>query len=174
VADLYGSQDVTIRNDDGSEVVTITPVVSKKGLDTYVVGGQLNISSDDSPTKYQLKTDFDATGDEVTSAADVTLYTFTGAGVLDFVACSAGVSGYEIALFIDGSEKFRMTMDQLGNGLALSNGTSVPIWAEIANKNFRYVPTEGIGFKTSFAVKAKATGANVTIKHLTMFRELVT
>lgn len=33
MADLYGSQDVTIRNDDGSKIVTITTEASKQRLD---------------------------------------------------------------------------------------------------------------------------------------------
>jgi len=163
---------VNIANDGNTKLVTVTTVSAKEALDTYVAGGSLNITSDDSPTKYQLRTDFDTVGDLVTSAADVILYTFTGAGVIDFIATSCISSGYEIALFIDGTERFRMTMNELGSDIGLTGG-NVPIWVETANKNFRYSPVEGIGFKTSFDVKAKATGANVTVKHLTMYREQV-
>jgi hypothetical protein len=174
MADLSDkTDDVAIWNEGRTKAATITTVSAKEALDTYIAGGTLTISSDDSPTKYQLKTDFDATGDLVTSAADVTLHTFTGAGVIDFIATSCGSSGYAIALVVDGVERYRMTMDQLGSDLGLTASGGTHIWVETANKNFRYDPTEGIGFKTSFAILAKATGANVTVKHLTMFREQV-
>jgi hypothetical protein len=168
MADLYGSSDVTIRNDDGTKVVTIITDGSNERLAVNAL-----ISNNESPTKYQLKADYDATGDSVGTGADTTLYTFTGAGVIDFIGIANSVSSnYEVALFIDSVERFRINMGQLGSDLGLT-APGVPMWADTANKNFRYVPTTEVGFTTSFAVKARATTGTQTLKHITLFREKV-
>jgi hypothetical protein len=61
-------------------------------------------------------------------------------------------------------------MNDLGAGLGLANATNVPLWVETAGKNFRWHPPTQVGFKTSFSIKAKATGADVTLKHLILYR----
>lgn len=159
------TQDVTIMANDGTKPVSITTVGSKNLLD-------VNASSD--PTQYSPEFDYDATGDVVTSASDATLFTFTGAGVIDFVAVTCATSSsWEIIVDIDGSEKFRMTMNDLGSVIGLTGTGQESIYTATANKQFRWVPQGRAGFTTSFAVKARATGANVTLYHLTMYRELV-
>lgn len=168
MADVLGTQDVSIWNKDETKAVSVVT----DGLVERLAVNAL-ISNNESPTKYQLKADFDATGDSVGTGADVTLYTYTGAGVIDFIGIANGVSSnYEVALFIDGTERFRITMSQLGTDLSLT-AAGTPMWADTANKNFRYVPTTEIGFTTSFAVKAKSTSGTQTLKHITLFREKV-
>jgi len=127
------------------------------------------ISGDESPTKYQLRWDIDAVGDSVPST-DTLLFSFSGTGILDFIATSSGNAGYDISIIIDGSERFRTTMAELG-AIGLSNAVNVPVWAETALKNFRINPSEGFGFSTGFDVYAKSTGAARTITHAVMWRE---
>jgi hypothetical protein len=150
-------------------------VVTNSGVDRLAVeineDAEVTVIGDESPTKYQLKSDYDATGVTVTSAADVTLFTFSGIGVLDFISAVAGSDGYEIVIIIDGTERLRINMNDLGSNLGLANATNVPLWAETANKNFRWHPPTQVGFTTGFTIKAKATGADVTLKHLILYRE---
>lgn len=153
-----------------SDALTYTADGAKRRLD---ISGSVVVTNDESPTKYQLKADFDATGDSVGTGADVTLYTFTGKGILDFVAVNeANSSNYEIAVVIDGVERLRINMSQLGTDLGLISA-GVPIWAETANKSFRYAPAD-LGFTTSFAILAKATVSGTrTLKHMVLFRERI-
>jgi hypothetical protein len=161
------SLDVSIHNpSDVTKAVTTTTDGAKERLDV-----DASISSDDSPTKYELGTYYNASGVTVTSAADVELLGYTGAGVLDFIAAVAGSSGYEIAIYTDGVERLRINMNDLGSNLGLANATNVPLWVETANKNFRWHPPTQVGFKTSFSIKARATGANVTISSLILYRK---
>jgi hypothetical protein len=163
------TQDVNIWNDEYTKKVSVITDSSYERLAVNAL-----ISNNESPTKYQLKADYDATGDSVGTGADVTLYTYTGTGVIDFIGVTNAISSnYEVALFIDGTERFRITMSALGTDLSLTSG-STPLWTDTANKNFRYVPTTEVGFTTSFAVKAKSTTGTQTLKHITLFREKVT
>lgn len=168
MADLTDrSTDVSIHGNNASN-----PAVDTISDGTYErLAVDAAITSDDSPTRYSLKSDYDATGVTVTSSADVTLFSFTGQGVIDFLSAVAGGSGYEIIIEIDSTERLRINMNDLGSNLGLANATNVPLWVETANKNFRWHPPTQVGFSTSFAIKAKATGANVTIKHLVLYRE---
>jgi len=137
------------------------------------VDANATIVNNESPTRYQLKTNYDATGDTLTSASDTVLDSYTGDGVLTFVAVTnPTTSNYEVAIEIDGTERIRITMGDLGSSLALTSGTT-PIWTETANKNFRYRPYEAIGFTTGFRVLAKATGANTTVTHMVMYKERI-
>ena len=158
------SQNVSLHDEATDSAVTTTTLGSKTLLD-------VNASSD--PTRYTFGGSINTTGTTVTSAADVTLFTFSGAGVIDFVAVTcANSSGWDISLWIDGTEVMRATMNQLGSDLGMTayNGFA---WVQTANKQFRWVPSGRSGFTTSFAIKSKATGANVTLNHMIAYRELV-
>ena len=160
---------VTLYDDAGNPV----NVILDGSIYRVAVDASATIVNNESPTKYQLKTDYDATGDLLTSAADVVLYSYTGDGVLDFVGISnATTSNYLVAIEIDGTERIRINMGDLGSVLSLTSG-DVPMWTETANKNFRYRPFDPIGFSTGFRVLARATGANTTVTHLTMFKERI-
>lgn len=173
MADVFGTQDVTIRKDDGTlpvDVITDMSAVNRLAVD---VAGDITIVNNESPTKYQLRTDYDATGDSVGTGADVTLYSFTGSGVIDFIGViDATSSNYEVAIVIDGTERLRISMSALGNDLGMA-AAGIPLYTEVANKAFRYVPVE-VGFTTGFSVKAKALVSGTrTLRHVVLFREKV-
>jgi len=144
----------------------------KRYLDVNVYGTiDANISGDESPTKYQDRAHKDIPGTSV-STTDVSLFLFTGTGILDFIAISTGSSTYEVALKVDGTEVWRFSMAEL-NTIGLSNATNVPIWAEVANKNFRYNPRAGSGFSTSIEVIGRSTTGTQTLDHIILYREKV-
>ena len=91
-------------------------------------------------------------------------------GKLDFIAVVGGSSGYKIRLTVDTVEVFDISMTDLGT-LGLSNAINVPIWAETANKNFRYNPSEPVDYTDSMLIEAQATGSNVTINYLIQHRD---
>ena len=160
---------VNIANDANTKSVTITTDGAKERLDVNVAG-TVAIDYDESPTKYKLKTNYNATGVSVASSPDTTLYTFSGAGVIDLVAINCTTSSaWGVVISMDAVERLRINMNDLGSNLGLTNSDFV-IVAETANKQFRWRP-EQIGFTTSFTVKAFATGATVSLNHLVMFRE---
>jgi hypothetical protein len=163
--------DISIWDEAKTKAVdVITDDLGKNRLQTE---GTVTIANNESPTKYQLKTDYDAVGDLLTSASDTVLYSYTGDGTLNFVSVSnANSSNYEIAIEIDGTVRIRINMNDLGSVLGLVGG-STPFWCETANKNFRFRPYEGVGFTSGFRVLARATGANTTVTHMTMFKERV-
>ena len=170
MADVLGTQEVSIWSKDETkavDVVTDTGGKNRLCMDGIVTA---TISNDESPTRYQLKTDYDVVGDTLTSAADTTLYSYTGQGILDFLSISGAGSGYQAVIVIDGTERFRASMLELGTDLALT-GDSAPLWTDIANKNFRFYPRQPLGFATGFAIKARATGSNILVKHICMYRE---
>lgn len=136
------------------------------------VTGSVSIDYDESPTRYQLKTNYNATGTSVTTT-DTSLFTYSGAGVIDLVAVNSTTSSsWGIVINIDSTERLRITMGDLGSNLGLTNSDFV-IVAETANKQFRWRP-EQIGFTTSFTIEAYATTGTVTLNHMIMFRERVT
>lgn len=172
MADVLGTQEVTIWDKEEARAVTVTTDGSKEMLDVNVAGS-VSIDYDESPTKYQLKTNYDVSGTSVGTSPDTQLYTFSGAGVIDLVAInSLTSSSWGVVIKIDGVERLRITMINLGSNLGLTNSDFV-IVAETAHKQFRWRP-EQIGFTTSFTILAYATTGTVTLNHLIMFRERVT
>ena len=166
------TQNVSIYPEGSSSPITSTTDGAKERLDVNVAGS-VAIDYDESPTKYQLKTNYNATGTSVASSPDTTLYTYSGAGVIDLVAVnSTASSSWGIDIEIDGTSRLRITMSQLGSDLGLTS-VGFDVVAETANKQFRWHPQQ-IGFTTSFTVKAYATGSTVTLNHLIMFRERIT
>lgn len=165
---LYGGDNPS----DRSKAVTSTTDGSKERLDVDVTGS-VSIDYDESPTKYQLKSDYDASGTSVASSPDTTLYTFSGQGVIDLVAVNCLTSAnWGVDIYIDGTSRLRISMPDLGSNLGLTN-SDFDVVTETANKQFRWKPTQ-IGFTTSFTIKAYATGSTVTLNHLILFRERVT
>jgi len=160
------TRNVSIFDDTANSPVSTTLVGSKRLLD-------VNASAD--PTQYSPEFDYDTTGDVVTSGADATLFTFSGAGVIDMIAVTCATSSsWSIIVDIDGVEKFRISMTELGSTLGLTGATQNLIYTATANKQFRWLPRGAAGFTTSFSVKARATGADVTLYHITNYRKLVT
>jgi len=172
VADRANRQaEVTPFGPDNKQITSTTDG-AKERLDVNV-DGSVAIDYDESPTKYQLKTNYNATGVSVASSPDTTLYTYTGDGVIDLVAVNCTTSsGWGVDIIIDGTSRLRVNMTDLGSNLGLTN-SAFAVVAETANKQFRWRPAQ-IGFTTSFTVKAYATGSTVTLSHLVMFRERIT
>jgi hypothetical protein len=167
------TQNVSIHNDVTDADVTTTTIGAKTRLDCNMDGSEIIISDSESATKYQLQTDFDAVGDLLNQSTDNVLYSTTGTGTLDFVAVTGSNANFEVTIEIDGTERIRITMAEIGS-IGLSNATNVPMWAETALKNFRYSPNLPVGYTTGFRVLAKSVSAqNPTVTHLTMYRERV-
>ena len=162
------TQNVSIHDDTTDDAVTTTVDGSKRRLD-------VSTPNETNPTLYKLETDYDATGVTVTST-DTEIFSFTGAGIIDFIALAGSAATYEVIITVDGEEKIRITVADIGSNLGLSaiGGGNLPIWVETANKNFRFNPNSGLGFSSSFTIEARATGSNVNIAHLIIFRELST
>ena len=157
---------------DRSKAVTTTTDGAKERMDVDVTGS-VSIDYDESPTRYQLKSDYNTSGTSVASSPDTTLYTFSGSGVIDLVSVNSTTSSaWGVDIIIDGTSRLRINMTDLGSNLGLTNSDFV-IVAETANKQFRWRP-EQIGFTTSFTIKAFATGSTVTLNHLVMYRERIT
>lgn len=163
MADVIGTQEVSIWNKDETKAVSVITDGSTERLAV--------VSKEEPVTNYQLKSSVGTSGTSV-STTDVTLYSFSGAGVIDYIGISENVSSlYEVAIVIDGTERFRITMDNLGNVLGLTDGAA-PLWASIANKHFNYRPAQ-IGFSSNFSVIARATSGTRTLYHIVLFREQV-
>ena len=164
------------RNNRQAEVSLWGP--SNKQLTSTTIGGKelldvnATVSNDESPTKYQLLTDYDATGTSVTTT-DTELFSYSGIGVVSFIAVTnATTSNWEVVINVDGTERFRITMSDLGSTLGLTDGYA-PIWTQTANKQFRYHPTPEIGFTTGFSVEGRATTGSTTLSHLILYKEKV-
>lgn len=136
------------------------------------VYGSVSIDYDESPTRYQLKSNYNASGTSVASSPDTTLYTYTGQGVIDLVAVNCLTSAnWGVDIIIDGTSRLRISMPDLGSSLGLTS-VGFDVVVETANKQFRWHPQQ-IGFTSSFAINAYATGTTVTLNHLVLFRERV-
>lgn len=168
MADDDRTDNVSIANSENTQIVTITTDGAKERLDTSL-GEEF---------EFQLRawapvTDFDATGVPLNTSTWTTLLTVTAEGKLDFIACVGGSSSYRVRLTVDGNECYDLAMADL-NAIGLSNATNVPLWAETANKNFRYNPNSPVDFKTTLLIEAKATVATPNLKHLITYREPAT
>jgi hypothetical protein len=130
------------------------------------------VTNDESPTKYQLKTDYDVDGITLNTTTDVVLFSATGQGVIDLIAVNCLTSSsWEVVIEIDGTERIRIPMPVLGSTLGLTN-SDYDIAVETANKQFRYHPAQ-VGFKTGFRVLAKAIVATPEVHYLVMYREKI-
>jgi len=158
--------------EDPTKIVTVIQDAIDPTIYRLHMAGDVTITDSESATKYQLRSDYDVTGDILNTSTDVVLLAISGfSGVLDFVACVGNNSSYIIAIEIDGTERIRISMPDLGT-LGLGNATNVDIWAETANKNFRFRPTN-VGFTTGFRILARATTGTPTVKHLCLYRERI-
>lgn len=159
--------DVNIANDGNTKRVTVTTDGAKERLDVdaNITGGNFNLQP------FPPKVSFNSAGVTVTSAAWVTLLTVSAKeGKLDFVGCAGSLSGYKIRLTVDATVIFTISMSDL-SAIGLSNAVNVEMWAETADKNYRYHPNVPIDFTTDLKVEAQATGADVTLKYITHHRE---
>ena len=114
----------------------------------------------------------DTTGVTTNASTWDTIVNFTGEGRLDFVALSSTLSSYRVRVTIDAVEIFDLAMSDL-NALGLSNATNVPLWAETADKNFRYHPTDSGDFITSLKIEVMSVTATPVVKSLISYRKVV-
>ena len=161
------TQNVTLWNNAKTKNIT---TVTDGAVERLAVDAVATITDNESPTRYQLKTDYDATGVSLNTSTDTELYTFSGEGVIDLVAVNSTTSSaWIVDIFIDGTSRIRIAMPDLGTALGLTN-SDFDIVAETANKQFRYHPTQ-VGFSTSFTVYARAVTATPNVRHFIAFRE---
>ncbi len=169
MADLNDlTTNVNIWNDEKTKAVTVTTDGSKERLDVNVnSGGGVALQ------RFTPVIDHSSSSVSLNTSTDTTLLTVTDDGKIDFIAIAASNSTYEVAIEVDSTEIYRMTMGDLGSVHGLANATNVPLWVETANKNFRlHANNEGIDFLTNFTVKAKATSGSPTVEWLVMYRTL--
>ena len=166
LADRTGN--VSLTKDDGTSPVDVIAdgSLNRLAVDANVTGGV---------TLQRFTPNFQSglSNTALNTSTDVTLFTISGDGQLDFIAVAGSLSSFELALVVDGVEKIRATMNDIGTTLGLSNATNVPFWVETANKNFRYYPSTPIDFTTSIALKAKATSGTPTVNWMVAYREIV-
>jgi len=166
MADLNDlTQNVNIWDDAKSKSVTVTTDGAKERLDV-----SLGAANEFQLRAFSPVVDFDSTGVSLNTSTWNTLLTVTGEGKLDFIACVGASSAYRMRLTVDGTETFDIAMSDL-SAMGLSNATNVPLWAETADKNFRYNPNEPVDYATSLKIEAKAVTATPLLKYLITHRE---
>ena len=159
------TENVTLYDENGNAVeLILTGGIYRLAVDADITGGNFQL------TPFTPVFDFSVADTALNTSTDTSLLLVTDVGKIDFIEIAGNSSNYEFILKIDGNEKIRITMGQLGSDLGLSNATNVPIWVETANKNFRYSPKQGVDFTTSFEVLAKATTGTPTVNWLVNHR----
>jgi hypothetical protein len=143
---------VAIHDEATDNPVTTTVDGSKRRLDVdaSISGGNFQL------TPFTPEFHYSVANTALNTSTDTSLYSETDTGKIDFVCIAGSNSNFEVIIKVDGVELLRIPMTDLGT-LGLSNATNVPLWAETANKNFRYSPKQGVDFTTSFEILAKAT-----------------
>ena len=151
---IHDSRDMHIINpSDSTKKVTTTTDGAKELLDVSL-GEDLS---------FQLQAftpvfNFSVSSTALNTSTDTSLLSITAKGKVDFVSIAGSNANFEFVFKLDGSEILRIKMSEVGSDLGLANATNIPMWAETANKNFRFRPFEGVDFTTSFQVLCKATG----------------
>lgn len=162
------TSDVTLYDENGNKV--------NIELDDSIYRLSVSAKLDESSLTFQLNPftpifDFDATSTvTLNTSTDTSLKLINDIGKIDFIALAGSSANYEVVLKIDGTEILRINMGELGSDIGLANATNVPLWAETANKNFRYSPKQGVDFTSSFELLAKATSATPTVNWLVSYR----
>jgi len=109
---------------------------------------------------------YNASGISIDSSSFTSLLSVNGEqGKLSFIAISGLKSNYRVRVDIDSTTVYDISMAEL-SAIGLANATNVDIWAEKANKNFRYHPNEPVDFNNSVDIYAKSTGSTMTVYYL--------
>jgi hypothetical protein len=162
------SADVSIHNSTSDAAVTTTTDGSKERLDVSL-GDTLS---------FQLQAvtpvfNFDGTTGTSLTTSWTTLVNVTGtAGKVDFIASALGSSNYKIRLTVDSVVCYDISMSEL-NTIGLSNAVNVEMWAETANKNYRFHPNVPIDFTDNMKVEAAMTTGTGTLYWYVQHREAV-
>lgn len=159
---------VNIANDGNTKLVTVITdgSVERLAVDANVTGGVIL-------QRFTPKFSYSTANTALNTSTNVTLINISDDAQLDFIAITGSLATYEVAIVIDTVEVLRINMNDLGATLALANATNVPIWADTANKNFRFSPRTPIDFISNITVKAKATAGSPTVNWLINYRSLV-
>jgi hypothetical protein len=150
------TKNVTLYDENGNQVELILDgAIWRLAVDALITGGNFQLQPFLPDFHYSIA------GTALNTSTDTVLYTESGTGKIDFICVAGSNSNFEIAIDVDGTEVLRIPMSDLAT-LGLSNATNVPIWAETANKNFRYSPKQGVDFTTEYTLSAKSTTTPVT------------
>jgi hypothetical protein len=152
------TMNVNICSDNDTKKVTVTTDGAKERLDVAAtVEGSFQLEAFTPVVNFSSASTALATSPTWTSILSV-----TDTGKLDFIAIAGSTSTYRVRLTLDSVIIFNVTMSDLST-VGLSNATNVPMWAETADKNFRYRPSEGVDFVTSFLVEAQLVSGSPTV-----------
>jgi hypothetical protein len=145
------TKNVTLYDENGNQVgLILDGSIYRLAVDADITGGNFQL------VPFTPEFHYSVAGTALNESTDTSLRSETSTGKIDFVAIVGSNANFEVVIKIDGSEVLRISMADLGT-LGLSNATNVPLWAETANKNFRYSPKQGVDFTTSYEILAKAT-----------------
>lgn len=148
---ITDDNNVVLYDDLGNKVdVILSSGIYRLAVDAAITDGNFQL------VPFTPEFHYSVAGTALNTSTDTSLYSETDVGKIDFVSIGGSNSNFEVVIKVDGVELLRIPMDDLGT-LGLSNATNVPIWAETANKNFRYSPKQGVDFTTSYEILAKAT-----------------
>lgn len=152
---ITDDNNVVLYDDLGNKVdVNLVAGIYRLAVDAALTDGNFQLQP------FVPEFHYSVAGTALNTSTDTVLFTETDIGKIDFICVVGSNANFEVALDVDGTEVLRISMSDLGT-LGLSNATNVPIWAETANKNFRYSPKQGVDFTTSFTLSAKATATPV-------------
>lgn len=115
--------------------------------------------------------EIDSTGVALNTSTWNTILNITDTGgKLDFIGIAGTLSTYEIRLTVDSVVIFTLSMADL-SAIGLSNATNVEMWAETADKNFRYHPNVPVDFTDNLKIEVRATTGTPIVKYLIHYRE---
>jgi len=156
LCDSTQQKNVTVTTDGAKELLDVLAVIDPESA--------FNLQA------FNPLSDYDTTGVVTNVTTWDTIFEVTSTrGKLEFVACVAGTSNYEVRITIDTVEFITISMADLST-LGLSNATNVEMWVETAGKNFRYSPKEPVDFKLSCKVEVRATSATPTVQHIILYK----
>ena len=161
------TQNTTLYDELGNEV----GVILDGSIYRLQVEAQLTADTSFQLQAFNPKSDFDSTGISLnTSTWDTLLEITTTRGKLDFIAMSGASSQYEVRITVDSVVFVTIGMPDL-SAIGLSNATNVEMWAETADKNFRYSPNDPVDFVDNLKIEVRALTATPNLKHLILYRE---
>lgn len=99
------------------------------------------------------------------SGTDTSLLSISGNGQVDFMSFRFSNNGVEVAVFVDGVEAYRTTLDDLKSEHRMDDGREIGdyISVEDGGKIFREAFPQPIDFSSSFELKAQKTGSKASM-----------
>ena len=158
------ANDITIWDDTLTKNVTVVTDGSIERLAVDIQGQSFSLDPFVPRTNISVANTALATSPSWTTIANV-----SDEGSLDFIAIAGSLSTYRVRLLVDTVQIFDVTMANLAS-IGLSNATNVPLWAETADKNFRFSPRTPVDFVTNFTVEAQQISGSPTVNWLVLYR----